>query len=67
LVWFAGYKRHIGFYPGSSAIATFKKEFSGYKSAKRSVQFPVDQPLPLALVSRIAKFRVKQNLAKADK
>jgi uncharacterized protein YdhG (YjbR/CyaY superfamily) len=61
LVWFAGYKRHIGFYPGSAAIATFKKELSGYKGAKGSVQFPLDKPLPLALVSQIVKFRMKQN------
>ena len=67
LVWFAGYKRHIGFYPGSSAIATFKKELSAYRVAKGSVQFPVDKPLPLALVSRIVKFRMKQNLSKMNK
>jgi len=67
LVWFAGYKRHIGFYPGSAAIATFKKELSGYKGAKGSAQFPLDEPLPLALVSRIVKFRVKQNLSKRPK
>jgi len=67
LVWFAGYERHVGFYPGSSAIAAFKKELSAYKSAKGSVQFPADQPLPLALVSRIVKFRMKQNLGKASK
>ncbi len=66
LVWFAGYKRHIGFYPGSSAIAAFKNQLSAYKSAKGSVQFPVDEPLPLALVSRIVKFRVKQNVSKAQ-
>ena len=67
LVWFAGYKRHIGFYPGSAAVAAFKKELSAYKGAKGSVQFPLDKPLPLALVSRIVKFRVKQNLSKMNK
>ena len=67
LVWFAAFKGHIGFYPGAGAVATFKKELSGYKSAKGSVQFPLDQPLPLALVTRIVKFRVKQNLAKKKK
>ena len=67
LVWFAGYKRHIGFYPGSTAITAFQKELSIYKRAKGSVQFPVDKPLPLALVNRIVKFRVKQNLSKKRK
>jgi len=60
LVWFAAFKRHIGFYPGAAAIAGFQKELSAYKGAKGSVQFPFDAPLPLALVRRIVKFRVKQ-------
>lgn len=59
LVYFAGYKRHIGFYPGSKAIVTFKKEISKYKWAKGSIQFPLDEPLPLGLVTRIVKHRVK--------
>jgi uncharacterized protein YdhG (YjbR/CyaY superfamily) len=67
LVWFAAYKKHIGFYPGSSAVIAFKKELSAYKVAKGSVQFPLDEPLPLALVSRIVKFQVKQNLSKRKK
>jgi uncharacterized protein YdhG (YjbR/CyaY superfamily) len=64
LVWFAGYSRHIGFYPGASGIAAFKKELSIYKGAKGSVQFPLTQPLPLDLISDIIKFRVAENLAK---
>lgn len=64
LVWFAGFKNHIGFYPRASAITAFKKELSGYKGAKGSVQFPFDEALPLALVSRMVKFRVKENLSK---
>jgi uncharacterized protein YdhG (YjbR/CyaY superfamily) len=67
LVWFAAFKKHIGFYPGAGAIATFKKELSAYKGAKGSVQFPFDRPLPLALVSRIVKFRVKQNQSSKKK
>jgi uncharacterized protein YdhG (YjbR/CyaY superfamily) len=63
LVWFAAFKSHIGFYPRASAIAAFKKELSAYKGAKGSVQFPFDEQLPLALVSRIVKFRVKENLS----
>jgi len=64
LVWFAAYSKHLGFYPRVSAIAAFTKELSAYKGAKGSVQFPLDKPLPLGLVARIVKFRVKENLAK---
>ena len=67
LVWFAAFKNHIGFYPRTSAIAAFKKELSVYKGAKGSVQFPFDKPLPLTLISRMVKFRVKENLSKAKK
>jgi uncharacterized protein YdhG (YjbR/CyaY superfamily) len=67
LVWFAAFQNHIGFYPRASAIAAFKKELSAFKGAKGSVQFRFDEPLPLALVSRIVKFRVKQNLSKQKK
>jgi uncharacterized protein YdhG (YjbR/CyaY superfamily) len=65
LVWFAGYSKHIGFYPGANGISSFKKEISSYKSAKGSVQFPLNQPLPLDLISRITKFRMIENLALA--
>ena len=65
LVHFAAYKNHIGFYPAPSGIEAFKKEISLYKWAKGSVQFPIDKPLPLTLVSKIVKFRVKENLEKA--
>jgi len=65
LVYFAGYKKHIGFYPGASAIKTFAKEIAVYKWAKGSIQFPLDKPLPLALVGRIVKFRVKEDAEKA--
>ena len=67
LVWFAAFKNHIGFYPRISAIAAFKKESSSYKGAKGSVRFPFDKPLPLALISRMVKFRVKENLSKGKK
>ena len=65
LVHFAGYANHIGFYPAPSGIEAFKKELSIYKGAKGSVQFPLDKPLPLNLVTKIVKFRVKENLEKA--
>jgi uncharacterized protein YdhG (YjbR/CyaY superfamily) len=65
LVYFAGYKKHIGFYPTASGIASFKKELIPYKSSKGAVQFPLDKPLPLGLIKKIVKFRVKENLQKA--
>jgi uncharacterized protein YdhG (YjbR/CyaY superfamily) len=61
LVYFAGYKNHIGFYGTPTAHESFKKALSIYKSGKGSVQFPLDKPLPLALVTKIVKFRVKAN------
>jgi uncharacterized protein YdhG (YjbR/CyaY superfamily) len=65
LVHFAGYKYHIGFYPGAGGIAAFKDDINKYKNAKGSVQFSLDKPLPLALVTKITKYRVKQNMEKA--
>ncbi len=64
IVHFAGYERHIGFYPGSSGVKKFAKELSIYERAKGSVQFPHDWPLPLALIRRIVQFRLEENLAK---
>lgn len=62
LVYFAGYKNHIGFYATPTGHVAFKEELGIYKQGKGSVQFPHNQPLPLALISRIVKFRVKENL-----
>jgi uncharacterized protein YdhG (YjbR/CyaY superfamily) len=64
LVHFAAFERHIGFYPGPSGIAHFKKELAKYKSAKGSVQFPLDEPLPLELIAAIVEFRVGENARK---
>ena len=64
LVHFSGYKNHIGFYPGAAGIKTFEKEISGYKSAKGSVQFPLNQPIPFDLITKITLFRVQQNSEK---
>jgi uncharacterized protein YdhG (YjbR/CyaY superfamily) len=64
LVHFAAFQNHIGFYPASSGIAAFKKELSVYLSGKGSVQFPLDQKLPIGLVRKIVKFRVRENLEK---
>jgi len=65
LVWFAAHTNHIGFYPSPSGIEAFKKELSIYKGAKGSVQFPLEKPLPLGLITKIVKFRVTENLQKA--
>jgi uncharacterized protein YdhG (YjbR/CyaY superfamily) len=65
LVWFAAYTKHIGFYPKTSAIERFKDEISNYKSAKGSVQFPLDKPLPLNLITKIIEFRINENLQKS--
>lgn len=65
LVHFAAFKKHIGFYPTPTGIGQFQKELSGYKGAKGSVQFPLDKPIPFNLISRIVKFRVKENLERA--
>ena len=65
LVYFAGYANHIGFYPTSSGIRFFKKELAGYKTSKGAVQFPIDKSIPLSLVKKMVKFRVKENLEKA--
>ncbi len=66
LVHFAAYKNHIGFYPAPRALESFKKELAGYKGSKGTVQFPLDEPLPLELITRIVKFRVKENKEKAE-
>jgi uncharacterized protein YdhG (YjbR/CyaY superfamily) len=64
VVHFAAYEHHIGFYPGPSAVKHFRKELAAYESAKGSVQFPLNRPMPLGLIGKIARFRVKENLAK---
>ena len=66
LVHFAAFKNHIGFYPGSEAIKVFKREIVSYKSSKGAIQFPIDKPIPLALIHKIVKLRVKINSAKSS-
>jgi uncharacterized protein YdhG (YjbR/CyaY superfamily) len=61
LVYFAGFKNHIGFYATPTGHAEFKKELSIYKQGKGSVQFPLDEPLPLDLIARIVKYRIEVN------
>jgi uncharacterized protein YdhG (YjbR/CyaY superfamily) len=67
LVHFAAYEHHIGFYPIPTGMEAFKEELSHYKTGKGSVQFPLDQPLPLDLIRRIVEFRVKENQAAKKK
>lgn len=66
LVHFAAFKTHIGFYPVPTGIEKFKKELAAYRTSKGAVQFPLDKPLPLALIRKIVKFRVAENLKKAE-
>jgi uncharacterized protein YdhG (YjbR/CyaY superfamily) len=66
LVYFAGHKNHIGFYPTASGIENFKKEIAGFKNSKGAIQLPFDQPLPVSLITAMVKFRVQVNLEKAS-
>ncbi len=67
LVHFAAFKNHIGFYPTPTGTEAFRKELAPYKTSKGSIRFPIDQPLPLPLIRRIVKFRVKENLERSQK
>ena len=64
LVHFAGYGGHVGFYPAPSGIAAFKDELKPFKSAKGSVQFPLDRPLPAGLIRRMVAFRVEEEASR---
>ena len=66
LVHFAAFKKHIGFYPTSSGMVAFLPELSEYKTGKGSVQFPLEKPIPYNLISRITKYRVAENLKRAE-
>lgn len=61
LVWYAAFKNHIGLYPKASAIVAFKSALGPYKTSKGAIQFPIDEPIPAALVTKIVKYRVKEN------
>jgi uncharacterized protein YdhG (YjbR/CyaY superfamily) len=61
LVYFGAYQNHIGFYPTGSGISAFKKELSVYVGSKGTVRFPIDKPLPLTLIKKIVRFRLKEN------
>lgn len=61
LVWFAAFKNHIGFYPTASGIQAFRRDLGKYAVSKGTVRFPIDKPLPLALIGRMVRFRVAEN------
>ncbi|MEC5146504.1 DUF1801 domain-containing protein [Chitinophaga sp. 212800010-3] len=67
LVHFAAFKNHIGFYPAPTGLKAFEKDLSAYQTGKGSVQFPLDKPMPLALITKIVKYRVEETLKKAVK
>jgi len=64
LVYYAGYKNHIGFYPTGSGIEAFKKQLAGYEGSKGTVKFSLDSPLPVDLITKIVKFRLKADAVK---
>ncbi len=66
LVWFAAHRDHIGFYPKASGIQAFRRELAKYALSKGTVRFPLDKPLPVALIARIVRSRVAEN-AKKDR
>lgn len=65
VAYFAAFKNHIGFFPTSTGIAAFQHELSGFKTSKGTLQLPLDQPLPLDLITQIVQFKVAENLEKA--
>ena len=67
LVYFAAYKKHIGFYPTASGVIAFQNQILEYKSSKGAIQFPIDKPMPLDLIERIVKYRIEANAVKSEK
>ncbi len=65
LIHFGAFKNHIGFYPTSTGTKKFEEELSAYEGSKGAVRFPLGKPIPLSLISKIVKFRVKENLERA--
>ncbi len=64
LVYFGGFTKHVSLFPGPDAIAAFKDELTEYKTSNGTIQFPLNKPIPVMLVKKIVKFRLKENLAK---
>jgi uncharacterized protein YdhG (YjbR/CyaY superfamily) len=67
LVYYAAFKKHIGFYPTAGGVSAFQEELSAYKGAKGSVQFPFNKPIPYELIGRITAYRAAQNRGKGSK
>ena len=67
LVYFAAYKNHIGFYPAPIGVPEFQEALSRYQAGKGTLKFPLDEPIPYPLITKIVKYRVKENLAKSPK
>jgi uncharacterized protein YdhG (YjbR/CyaY superfamily) len=67
LVTFAAFQRHIGFYPTPSAVTAFAKDLSGFATARGSIQFPLEKPLPLPLIRKITAFRVRESIEQDKK
>lgn len=67
LIYFAGFKNHVSVYPAPRGKAEFKEELSSFKGGKGTVQFPLDKPIPLKLITRIVKFRIQENQERAEK
>jgi uncharacterized protein YdhG (YjbR/CyaY superfamily) len=66
LVFFAAFKDHIGFYPPVAGSKELQKALAVYEGPKGSLKFPIDKPLPIALIRKVVKIRVKENLEKAE-
>jgi uncharacterized protein YdhG (YjbR/CyaY superfamily) len=66
LVYFAGFKNHIGFFPTASGIAAFKDKLTEYQCSKGTIRFPDDKPIPFDLITEIVRFRVLENTRKSE-
>jgi len=67
LVYFAAFKDHIGFFPTSFGVSAFARELESYDTAKGTIRFPLDEPIPVNLIKKIVKFRAQENLDKKNK
>ena len=67
LVYFAAFKNHIGFFPTSNPLKVFSKELSKYETSKGTIRFPLNKKIPFELITRITKYRLKEDLAKQGK
>lgn len=67
LIHYGGFKKHVSLFPGASGVAVFAAELGDYKFSKGTIQFEIDKPLPIDLITRIVNFRIAENLAKVSK